>query len=96
MKILWITTHFNSQPCEVRRGGFTDKCRLVRKVALMSKQCWSGVRCPQTLPAASWKMLSWLRQENSSLDFELVKEATGIFAVTCRSRAVGGPVDSVP
>ena len=39
-------------------------------------------------------MLSWLRQENISLDFEVAKEATGIFAETCRSSAVGARVDS--
>lgn len=43
----------------------------------------------QTLPAASWKMLSWLRQEKASVDFEAVTEATGIFAESCRHRAVG-------
>lgn len=95
VKLLWIPTRFHSQACEVRRGGFTEKRRLVRKLAIISKQCWSGVGCaPQTLPAASWKMLSWLRQENISLDFEIVKEATGISVETCRSSAVGAPVDS--
>lgn len=95
MKLLCLPTHFNSQACQVRRGGFSDKLRLVRKLATISERCWSGVRCAlQTLPAASWKTLSWLRQENISLNFEIVKEATGLFAETCRSGAVGVPIDS--
>lgn len=64
-------------------------------MAIVSKRCWSGLTCAlQTLPAASWKMLSWSRQENISLDFAIVKEATGIFVETCRSGAAGAPGDS--
>jgi len=52
----------------------------VRKLVAASKRCWSGVGCAlQTLPAASWKMLSWLRQENTSLDSKILERSDRYF-----------------